>query len=152
MIAMRFADTNILLYRISSVPSERAKQTVAEEILNADDIHLSVQVLQEFYVQSTRPGRPDPLLHGEAVALIESWKRFPIQELNMALLEAALVAKDRWMLSYWDAAIIEAARLAGCGIVLSEDLNHGQDFDGVTVLNPFRQRVESPGISNRRGM
>jgi predicted nucleic acid-binding protein len=80
MTAMRFVDTNILLYRISSIRSEGHKQAVAEEILNADDIHLSVQVLQEFYVQSTRTNRSDALLHGEAVALIESWKRFPIQE------------------------------------------------------------------------
>jgi predicted nucleic acid-binding protein len=137
MTAMRFVDTNILLYRISSIRSEGHKQAVAEEILNADDIHLSVQVLQEFYVQSTRTNRSDALLHGEAVALIESWKRFPIQESSLGLLEASLISKDRWQLSYWDAAIIEAARLAGCKIVLSEDLNHGQDFDGVHVINPF---------------
>ncbi|MGF1679589.1 MAG: PIN domain-containing protein [Candidatus Methylacidiphilales bacterium] len=135
---MRFVDTNILLYRISSDPSEIAKQVIAEELLRADDLHVSVQVLQEFYVQSTRPGRPDVLLHEEAVGLIESWKRFPVQEMSVALLDAALSAKNRWQLSYWDAAIVEAARLAGCHTVLSEDLNHGQDYAGVRVLNPFR--------------
>jgi predicted nucleic acid-binding protein len=137
MTAMRFLDTNILLFRVSSDPSETRKQAVAEEILNGDDLHMSVQVLQEFYVQATRPSRTDALLHEEAVALIDSWKRFPVQELNVALLDAALIAKDRWRISYWDAAIIEAARHAGCETVLSEDLNHGQNYDGVLVVNPF---------------
>lgn len=138
MTAMPFLDTNILLYRVSSDSSEKPKQAVAEQILNGEDLHLSVQVLQEFYVQATRPSRPDALLHGEAVALIESWKRFPIQELSVALLNAALITKDRWQISYWDAAIIEAARQAGCETVLSEDLQHDQSYDGVRVINPFR--------------
>jgi len=64
--------------------------------------------------QATRPSQPDALLHEEAVALIGSWKRFPIQEITVALLDAALIARNRWRLSYWDAAIIEAARLCGC--------------------------------------
>jgi len=137
MTVMRFLDTNILLYRISSHPSEAGKQAVAEQILNGEGNHLSVQVLQEFYVQATRSSRPDALLHEEALALIDCWKRFPIEELSVALFDAALITKDRWRISYWDAAIIEAARRAGCETVLSEDLNHGQNYDGVAVVNPF---------------
>lgn len=135
---MRFVDTNILLYRVSTVRNEEGKQAIAAEILDAQDIALSVQVLQEFYVQATRASRPDALLHSEAVALIESWKRFPVQETTVGLLNAALVARDRWQLSFWDAAIIEAARLSDCEIVLSEDLNPGQIFDGIRVENPFK--------------
>jgi len=134
---MRFVDTNILLYRISSHPAEAKKQVVVEQILDGEDLQLSVQVLQEFYVQATRSSRKDALLHEEAVNLISSWKRFPIQELTVNLLDAALIAKDRWQLSYWDATIIEAARMTGCEVVLSEDLNHEQNFHGVTVINPF---------------
>lgn len=137
MTVMRFVDTNILLYRISSHPAEAKKQVVVEQILDGEDLQLSVQVLQEFYVQATRSSRKDALLHEEAVTLISSWKRFPIQELTVNLLDAALIAKDRWQLSYWDATIIEAARMTGCEVVLSEDLNHGQNFHGVTVINPF---------------
>jgi predicted nucleic acid-binding protein len=51
---------------------------------------------------------------------------------------AALSARQRFRLSYWDAAIIEASRAMGCTDVLSEDLNDGQDYDGVRVTNPFR--------------
>lgn len=135
---MRFLDTNILLYRISTDPAESEKRTVAAKLLKKKDLHLSVQVLQEFYVQATRSTRGDRIPHEDAVALIESWKRFSVQSLTLELLDAALQAKDRWQLSYWDAAIIEAARFAGCDTILSEDLNDGQSYDGVRVLNPFR--------------
>lgn len=138
MIAMPFVDTNILLYRVSLDPGEARKQRIAEEILDRDDLFLSVQVLQEFYVQATRPTRPGALTHREACALIESWKRFPILDTSITLVEAALASKIQWQLSYWDAAIIEAARMSGCDTVLSEDLNDGQDYGGVAVRNPFR--------------
>ncbi len=59
--------------------------------------------------------------------------------MTLELLGAALNSKARFQISYWDAAIIEAARALGCGVVLSEDLQHGQDFDGVRVVDPFRE-------------
>lgn len=134
---MRFVDTNILLYRVSTDPLESGKQAVAEAILASRDLCLSVQVLQEFYVQVTRASRPDPLSNASASALMRSWKRYPVVGLDSELVERALSAKERWQLSYWDAAILEAARTSDCEILLSEDLNHGQDFDGVRVVNPF---------------
>jgi predicted nucleic acid-binding protein len=134
---MRFVDTNILLYRISSDPIEAKKQGIAAEILGSKDLCLSVQVLQEFYVQATRASRKDALSHREACALIQSWQRYTVLPLTMELVENSLIAKDRWQLSYWDAAILEAARACKCDHLLSEDLNDGQDIGGVTVINPF---------------
>lgn len=134
---MRFVDTNILLYRVSTDPLESGKQAVAAAILASRDLCLSVQVLQEFYVQATRQSRPDPMSHVDASALIRSWKRYPVLGLDLELVERALFAKERWQLPYWDAAILEAARTSECGLLLSEDLNHGQDYDGVRVVNPF---------------
>ena len=134
---MPFVDTNVFLYRVSTDPDEADKQAIATGILEADDLFVSVQVFQEFYTQATHASRPDALHHDEALALIESWKRFSIQNVTVELLDAALLAKERWQLSYWDAAIIEAARLCNCEIALSEDLNAGQNFGGVTVVNPF---------------
>lgn len=134
---MRFVDTNILLYRVSTDPLESGKQEMAADILASRDLCLSVQVLQEFYVQATRPSRPDPISHADALALIRSWKRYPVLGLDVEFVERALFAKERWQLSYWDAAILEAARSSECEVLLSEDLNHGQDYDGVRVLNPF---------------
>jgi len=73
----------------------------------------------------------------EAEALIHSWKRFPILPLSVENLEAALAGHQRWQLSYCDAAIVEAAREAKCETLLSADLNPGQYYGGVRVINPF---------------
>ncbi len=134
---MRFADTNVLLYAISRDPAERAKSARADELLSQRDLGLSVQVLQEFYVQATRESRVDRLTDEQAGALVESFSRFAVQETTLALTLAAMSTKRRFRISYWDAAIIEAARSLGCEVVLSEDMSDGQDYAGVRVENPF---------------
>ena len=106
---VRFVDTNVLLYAISRDPAEAAKARRANEILAAGDVGLSVQVLQEFYVQATRASRPDAITHEQAVGLIESWRRFPVQEIDDRVMDAAFGTRQRFGISYWDAAIIEAA-------------------------------------------
>lgn len=71
--------------------------------------------------------------------LIDSFVlRFPVAAINVELMEASLRSANRFRISLWDAAVIAAARAMGCGVVLSEDLNAGQDYDGVVVQNPFR--------------
>jgi predicted nucleic acid-binding protein len=135
---VQFVDTNILLYTISQNPAEQDKTKRANEILAGRDLALSAQVLQEFYVQATRASRPDPLTHRQAVRLIESFRRFPVQDITSAIVMAALDARERFQLSYWDSAIIEASRAIGCTEVLSEDMGDGQDYAGVRVSNPFR--------------
>ena len=136
---MRFVDTNILLYAIGTAPEEQSKSHAALLVLEDDDLAVSVQVLQEFYVQATRGPRHDRLTHHQAALLIESFLRFPVREMTLKLLRSAFAAKERFRISYWDAAIIEAAREIGCRTILSEDLNHRQDYDGVKVVNPFRK-------------
>jgi predicted nucleic acid-binding protein len=133
-----FVDTNVLLYSVSRAPEEREKAAVAREILRRRDLALSVQVLQEFYVQATRESRADRLRHHQAVRLVEAWCRYPVQELTLSIVRAAFVTRSRWRLSYWDAAILEAARASGCEVVLSEDLADGENYDGVRVEDPFR--------------
>lgn len=137
---MRFADTNILLYAISRDRAERGKAEAANAILAERDVGLSVQVLQEFYVQATRASRPDRLSHEQASSLVASFLRFPVQVISTAVMCAALETRDRFGISYWDAAIVEAARALGCDVVLSEDLADGQDYAGVLVRNPFLAR------------
>jgi len=134
---MPFVDTNVLLYASSTAADEMDKKQKAIEILDRDDVVLSVQVLQEFYVQATRATRTDRLQHEIAVALVESWLRFRIQETTVAVLQNAVATAARWNISYWDAAIVEAARAAACPVILSEDLQDGMDFAGVRVENPF---------------
>ena len=134
---MKFLDTNVLLYAIDGSEAERSKSKVARSILEQRDLALSVQVLQEFYVQATRPSRPDALPHLQAKKFVDAFSRFHVQSLTLPLVQAAMQTHDRFQISYWDAAIIEGARLSKCHTVLSEDLNDGQDYGGVRVLNPF---------------
>ncbi len=138
---MNFLDTNILLYSISDDPRERGKQGIATALLDRTDNALSVQVLQEFYAQATRPTRSNPLPHELAAGFIRTWLlRFPVQEITIAVLRTALDITAAHRLSYWDAAIVAAAQAVGCSTVLSEDMSDGQRIGGVVVSNPFRAR------------
>ena len=127
----------MLLYGASTARDEADKHATALSILDRDDVVLSAQVLQEFYVQATRPTKADPLAHDSAVSLIESWLRFRVIETTAPLVQQALATAARWQVSYWDAAIVEAARIGNCPVVLSEDLQPGMNFAGVTMQNPF---------------
>lgn len=135
---VRFVDTNVLLYSISRDPAEQRKTARANEILAAGDIGLSVQVLQEFYVQCTRASRADAITHDQAAGLVEAWCRFPVQITSVGVMRAALATRIRFGISYWDAAILEAGRALGCSVVLSEDLDDATDYDGIHVEDPFR--------------
>jgi predicted nucleic acid-binding protein len=135
---VRFVDTNVLLYAVSRDQDEQRKAARANEILDARDAALSAQVLQEFYVQATRDSRRFRLTHDEALDFIETLLAFPVQDITTELVLAAMAAKQQFGVSYWDAAILEAARALGCEVVLSEDLADGADYGGVRVENPFR--------------
>jgi len=93
---VRFVDTNVLLYAITTAEDEREKSERARKILEARDLALSVQVLQEFYVQATRPSKLERVTHEQAAALIDSWMRFRIEELTVALLQSVLSTRLRW--------------------------------------------------------
>ena len=135
---MRFIDTNVLLYSVSTDSAEALKAERANAILAARDVRLSVQVLQEFYVQATRASRPDALSHETAAGLVETFLRFPVQDTTPAVVRAAMATRNNFGISCWDASIIEAARASGCDTLLSEGLSDGADYDGVRVENPFR--------------
>lgn len=93
--------------------------------------------LQEFYVQATRMSRSGRLTHQQAVDLVTAFGRFKPTPTTAELVHAAMTASERFGISYWDAAIIEAARALGCTAVLSEDLADGQSYDGIPVVKPF---------------
>lgn len=99
-MTVQFVDTNVLLYAISQDPAEQDKAKSANDILSGRDLALSAQVLQEFYVQATRASRPDPITHQQAVRLIESFRRFPVQDITSAIVMAALDTRQRFHLSY----------------------------------------------------
>lgn len=136
MRADAFVDTNILLYAISTDPEEAAKKQRAREILALPDWGLSIQVLQEFYVNATRPPQP-AMRHEDAEAAIRQLLLRSVADNNAALLLDALRLKARYQLSYWDAAIVAAAMQLDASTLYSEDLQNGQEFEGVKVVNPF---------------
>ena len=134
---MRFVDTNVLLYATSVVPQEAPKRLLARELLNEDDLAISVQVLQEFYYQATRPNQLAPLTHNEALEFLVDILKFEIYPVTLEIFHSAVAISQRFQLSYWDAAILAAARALGCDAVYSEDLNPQQDYDGLRIINPF---------------
>ncbi len=134
----QFLDTNILLYCISRNNQEAPKQIRAIELLDNQTNCLSIQVLQEFYVQATRASRPDPIPHRLATALINTWSRFRIQDMTMPILQSALRIRDAHRISFSDSAVLAAALALGCDRIYTEDLNHGQMIESLTIINPFR--------------
>ncbi len=136
MAVAYFLDSNVLLYAFSKAPRDVAKARVAREWLAREDWGVSVQVLQEFYANVLRS--PHDLSHEDAAAMIdEIADSRPVSAVDLPLLRQALQVKARYGISYWDAAVIAAARRLGAGLLVSEDLSHGQDYGGVRVLNPF---------------
>ncbi len=138
MSARRFLDTNVLLYSISRANDEARKRERAIALLEQEDCGLSVQVLQEFYVQATRATRADALPHDLAAGLIRAWLRYPVQDNTVAVMRGALEIRAAHGFSYWDSAIIAAARALGCRELYSEDMSHGREVEGVAMINPFR--------------
>ena len=138
MSAKRFVDTSILLYAKDS--SEREKQPIAEalirELWEARSGCLSVQVLNEYYVNATQKLKPG-LAHAEAWADLEAlqaWEPIPI---SFDLLTRGFQIQSRYGLSWWDSLIVAAAVDSNCKEILSEDLASGQVYDGVPVINPL---------------
>ena len=129
-------DTNVLIYAFSNTGRDAAKARIAREWINREDWGVSVQVLQEFYVNAVRA--PQEFGHDEAVAMIEEIASSrPVIGADLALMRLALQIKRRYGLAYWDAAVIAGARRMGASVLVTEDLSHGQDYGGVRVLNPF---------------
>ena len=136
MPAERFLDTNILLYAYDL--DSPAKRSVAQALLEdawgrPGRTAISVQVLQEFHVNFIRHGHPPK----EAATLIDDFSIWPVIDNTLALFRLALSIQSRWQLSLWDAIILAAAQSSGAKELITEDLNHGQDYGGIRARNPF---------------
>jgi predicted nucleic acid-binding protein len=134
---MHFLDTNILLYAGSQAPEDQPKRQKAVALIQEGDFAVSAQVLQEFIANAlgkkalgfTETNITDTLM------CLRSVRVLPITH---TLVEQAWSLRQRFKISYWDAAIVAAALELGCHTIYSEDLNHGQDYGGVRGINPFR--------------
>lgn len=138
MSADVFLDTNILIYAIEVDGPAPKKSAIAQGLVRRTDYSLSTQVLGEFYRAVTSARRSVPLSHEEAASWVQLWKRNPVHSITVAHVDLAIDLRKRFDIQYFDALIISAARIAGCSTLYSEDLNHGQNYGGVTVSNPFK--------------
>jgi len=133
-----FVDTNVLVYLRDSTDPEKQRRAAEwmGHLWERGTGRISAQVLQEYYVTVTselEPGLP-PEEAREDVAALEAWKPFYP---DARLFEEAWSVEDRYGFSFWDALVVASARRLGCGTLLTEDLQEGQDLDGVVVRNPF---------------
>jgi predicted nucleic acid-binding protein len=142
MTGLFFLDTNILIYAAKAKEDEPEKCAVANRILQEESFCVSAQVLQEFFVASQRsdPKRPlaVPLAERQAAEWVGWLEPFCEVSTDALLVQDAIEAARRHRISYWDAAILVAATRAEAPVVYTEDLNHGQRYGKVEVLNPFR--------------
>lgn len=131
-----FLDTNILIYATSLNPGHAPKAAPARAWVGRDDWGVSTQVLMEFYANARQPRHG--LLPTAAQEFVERIAALrPVQAVDKSLVIDALALRHRYYLSHWDAAILVAAQRLGAHTVVSEDMAHGQRYDGVAVLNPF---------------
>ena len=143
-----FVDTNVLLYaedRANAAKHAAARSWLRELWLRRCG-RLSTQVLNEFYVNATRKLRP-PMPAGDARAEVRRFQRWQPWAPDHATVEAAWAVESRYGLHYWDALMVAAAQQQGCAYLLSEDLQHEQQLDGIRVINPFvvgPQRLDDP--------
>ncbi len=96
------------------------------------------------YHQATRLGRAGALSRWQALEFIDSIGHFPLHDVTIDLFRAGAAISGRFQLSYWDGAILAAARALGRDVLYSEDLNAGQNYDGVLAVNPFLVQVPRP--------
>lgn len=145
MTAAVFVDTNVLVYaRDAREPKKQARATAWLEFLwRQQRGRTSTQVLSEYYVALTRklePRVPSAEAWDNASAFL-AWRPQAIDE---TVLQRARDIELRYRLSWWDSQIVAAAQLQGCALLLSEDLQDGGDYGGVTVRNPFTLEVSEP--------
>jgi predicted nucleic acid-binding protein len=134
-----FVDTNILLYAhdIDAKSKHDVAKTVLAELWRQRTGVLSLQVLQEFYVNVTRK-IASPLPKDVARRVVNSYAIWCI-ETTPAEISNAFRIEDESRIGFWDALIIASAAKCGASRILSEDLNAGQVIAGVKIENPFRR-------------
>lgn len=136
MTARVFFDTNILVYAAVGTGKDDPKRKRALELIGSEDFGTSAQVLQEFFVTVVKKAAR-PLSAAQALEWIDQWAVFPCQPIDHQLVRIAVEQSERFGISYWDAAILAAAGALGSDTVYSEDLNAGQRYGRVQVINPF---------------
>ncbi len=134
-----FVDTNILVYAydVSEGKKHRIASALIEDLWNTENGVISVQVLQEFFVTVTRKVA-QPVTSAVAQEWIARYLSWQVVAADGQAVLNAIDLQSQYRMSFWDAMILQAALRAEASTLLSEDLNHGQQYGAVVVENPLR--------------
>jgi predicted nucleic acid-binding protein len=131
-----FLDSNVLVYAEDS--ADPTKQQKAIKLIlqhgRQRSAVISLQVLGEYFVTVTRKLHLDPAI---ARSQVEFYSQFNVVEPSVSDVLAAIDLHRLHRISYWDSLILRCAIRAGCRVLLSEDMQHGQEIDGLRIVNPF---------------
>ena len=136
MRAEAFLDTNVLVYAAAGRGKDARKRERALALIEREEIGVSAQVLQEFYVTVTRK-IATPMSSDRALEWIEQLESFPCVAVDSGLVKVAAELSERFRISYWDGAILSAALALGAETLYTEDLNDGQRYGSLRAVNPF---------------
>jgi len=141
MIAKTFVDTNVLVYAEDrdAGPKHEIARDLIMSLWESRQGVVSIQVLQEFYVTITKKPKK-PLSPAKALEIVREYLTWEVVENGADLLVAAITLQQKAHLSFWDAAVVQAALAAGCSKLCTEDLNHGQRFGSLVLENPFTSK------------
>ena len=133
-----FLDTNVLVY--ANDQTDPIKQAIAIRLITdgirKGSVYISAQVLSEFWVTVTQKIQV-PLKRNIAAQEIERFRALSVVGIEYDTVRTAIGFQQRHQLSYWDALILAAAAIAGCQCIYSEDINDGQIYGKVRIINPF---------------
>ncbi|WP_041396109.1 PIN domain-containing protein [Gracilinema caldarium] len=138
IVSKIFIDTNILVYTLDKndkIKNERAR-AIVQKIIDAHYPVISTQVINEFFIVATKKLNAEPIV---VKNIIHNFKNMEIVHTDLQLIEEAIDISIITQLSFWDSLIIAAAEKAHCEFIFSEDLNAGQNYRGVLLLNPFEK-------------
>ena len=140
MNANYFLDTNIFVYIHDQQSPE--KQNISKDLLYTGlctgTVCISSQVISEYFVTANNKLQ---LPYSEIVQIIHQLGRLPVVEITYAMTVRSSTRTKAYSISYWDALIVEAARCGGCSVLYTEDLQHGQIIDEITVKNPYQTEI-----------
>jgi predicted nucleic acid-binding protein len=142
MTATVFVDTNVLLYALDRTDLKKQKRAREwrTELWERKCGRISIQVLQEFYANVLRKWPSLGELARSEIRNLLAWRPVIV---DIELLEQGWKIQDRYQLAFWDALIVAGAKSSACRFLLTEDLQAGQELDGITVINPFQSQPSS---------
>lgn len=131
-----FIDTNLIVYTLdkSNVDKQERARNIIRKIVDVHQPVISTQVIKEFYVVAINKMKADPII---VKNILHNFRNMEIVTNDLELIEQAIDISVISQISFWDSLIIAAAEKANCEYIFSEDLNPGQTYRGVLVVNPF---------------